>query len=106
MDGRRQSGSSNGFLFGVIVGVVLTLLLSTKKGRKMLRTLTEEGLDKVSTLEDLFDEDYLEEGETDYVKEVPEDAAAEEVVEPKSRVKAHKPRLFRGIPKRSTAYKN
>lgn len=51
---RESGGHFNGFLFGIIVGVALTLLFTTKKGRRILRSLTEEGLDKVNKWEDLI----------------------------------------------------
>lgn len=58
MEEREQHGIgfSNGFLFGLIVGVVLALLFSTKKGRAILRELTEEGKDKFSGLREYLDE--------------------------------------------------
>lgn len=47
----------NGFLVGVIVGAALVFLFATKKGRKIVKTLTEEGLEGVSGLQDLFEGD-------------------------------------------------
>lgn len=63
---QHQSGSLNGFLLGVAVGVLVALLFTTKKGRHILKTFTEEGLDKVSLLEGLLSETEEEviEGET------------------------------------------
>ncbi len=68
MDNTHHEGNNlgNGFVLGVVVGVVIALLFSTKKGREILRTLTEEGLSKVSNLEDLLkEESELEEEDTD-----------------------------------------
>lgn len=48
--------SNNGFLLGVIVGAVLTLLMVTKKGRKILRMLTDEGIEKISDLERILEQ--------------------------------------------------
>jgi gas vesicle protein len=81
MDQKRthSGGLSNGFVLGIIVGVVLTLLLVTKKGRRILRELTDEGLSKVNNWEELLEEkidkrveaiEKKEEKETDYIKEV------------------------------------
>lgn len=72
------NGLGSGFLLGVVVGVIITLLFTTKKGREIVKELTEKGLDKFSTLQDildenLVDEEFEEEGD-DYVeKEVVQD---------------------------------
>ena len=56
MDNKEKNhhSSLNGFIFGVLIGVVITLLITTKKGRRILRSLTDEGLEKVSRWEDLI----------------------------------------------------
>lgn len=51
---QKNGQSPNGFLFGLIVGVLLTLLFTTKKGRQILHTLTEEGMNKFSNVEDIL----------------------------------------------------
>ena len=62
---QRSSNSGSGFLLGVLVGVAITLLFTTKKGRKILKALTDEGWDKISNLEDLFEKRMREEDEDD-----------------------------------------
>ncbi len=57
MNERHHSG--NGFLFGIIVGVLLTLLFTTKKGRNILKTLADEGVDSISDLLDPEMEDEI-----------------------------------------------
>jgi gas vesicle protein len=52
---QHHQGGLNGFIFGVLIGVAITLLFTTKKGRRLLKALTDEGLDKVSKWEDLLD---------------------------------------------------
>lgn len=42
------------FLLGVLIGVAITLLFTTKKGRRILKTLTDEGMDKISKWEDIL----------------------------------------------------
>lgn len=38
-------------MFGLISGVIITLLFTTKKGRKILQVLTDEGFDKLGKWE-------------------------------------------------------
>lgn len=81
----KQNGGGNGFLFGLIVGVAIALLFTTKKGRAILRDLSEKVIDKLSKLEqvakqsqeevDLL-EDFAE--EEDYVKTEPQPTVKEE----------------------------
>lgn len=65
MNERHHSG--NGFLFGIIVGVLLTLLFTTKKGRNILKTLADEGVDSINDLldpeiqDEIVDETFTEE---------------------------------------------
>lgn len=50
MDNNNAGKFLNGFLLGAVIGGGIVFLLSSKKGKKLLRTLSEEGLDKVSDL--------------------------------------------------------
>lgn len=82
----KHNGGGSGFWFGVIVGVVVTLLFTTKKGREIFRDLTEKGLDKFSDLQESLDrreaefEEFQESEENDYVE--PELIPQEKSVEP------------------------
>ncbi len=49
-----SSGFLNGLLLGLLLGAGLTLLLTTKKGKKILRSFTEEGLDSLTNFDDLY----------------------------------------------------
>lgn len=49
----HHGGALNAFILGVVVGVALTLLLTTKKGRRILRSLTDEGMGRLGKLEDV-----------------------------------------------------
>jgi len=52
----------DGFLWGAILGGGLVFLLGTKKGKKLLKTITEEGVEGLSEiLEAQMDEEDLEE---------------------------------------------
>jgi len=63
-------GMGNGFLLGVIVGAALVFLFATKKGKKILKMLSENGFEGIAELtdmlsedEDEFEENYTSEGE-------------------------------------------
>lgn len=109
----RSSGRFlDGFLVGLILGFGLALLITTKKGRKMLKMLTDEGLDSVSELKKRLDniELALDEDDQDeeyIVEEVEEDAEIEDNVSDikPSRIevsqKTPKKRLFKGISRKN-----
>lgn len=79
-DHRHQGGFSNGFLLGALVGGSLVFLLGTKKGKEVLKMLTENGLNEVSELKELLQEDpegealeeYIQDGETENLPQNPE----------------------------------
>lgn len=56
MSSKGGNGFGNGLIVGMIFGTVLTLLLTTKKGRQILRLLSEEGFDRVKKWENILDE--------------------------------------------------
>ncbi len=64
--------SGNGFLLGTVIGSIATLLFTTKKGREIIKELTEKGIEKFSELEEALKTDKVIEviEESDYV--VPE----------------------------------
>lgn len=74
MDRRSSHSGVNTFFFGILVGVALTLLITTKKGRKILKTLVEEGTDRISRWEEMLKE--LEESAVE--EPIDEDEAEEE----------------------------
>ncbi|OGH42599.1 MAG: hypothetical protein A3B53_01740 [Candidatus Levybacteria bacterium RIFCSPLOWO2_01_FULL_42_15] len=47
----------SGFLMGAIVGALVVFFLATKKGKRLLRIITEEGSEGISELEELFSQD-------------------------------------------------
>jgi hypothetical protein len=82
---KHQGSSLTVFVLGILIGVALTLLFTTKKGRKILRALTDEGMDKISKWEDVLhkvqpqeeeDVDEIMDGE-DYVATEPQDLPVE-----------------------------
>ena len=94
----RKIPSGNGFLFGVILGAVVTLLFTTKKGREIVKNLTEKGADRLSELQDNIDK-AVEKGEaeeSDYLE--PEDR-------PKQQIEPEKPKLLAKEPSSSSKIK-
>jgi hypothetical protein len=126
MDEKKHSGGglSSGFLLGVVVGVIITLVLTTKRGKRILKLITEEGIHKLSDFEGVFD-DMIEEYEhtpaeptqkpvelLEHVEEDDEEMEEEEevpAVHPIQKAKAKKSeskvsmskRFFKGIHRRS-----
>ncbi len=45
-----NKGGNSGFLLGLIIGGAVVFLLGTDKGRKILKSLTEEGFEELSTV--------------------------------------------------------
>lgn len=96
-----------GFLFGAIVGGSIVFLLGTKKGKKLLKTITEEGMDNISNIGELV-EDEIEEYEEEPVVTQGKQTVPEEQVKQELPVHSHvgeKPtgvkHLFKNIRKKS-----
>ncbi|MEX2013249.1 MAG: hypothetical protein WD967_02495 [Candidatus Levyibacteriota bacterium] len=62
MDNKNNSGGG-GFIFGLIIGGALVFLLGTDKGRKILKSLTEESFGEISEM--------LEKAEGELIEEEP-----------------------------------
>lgn len=106
----------NGFLLGALIGAGVVFLLSTKKGKKIVRSFSENGLDNISEMlqnqDDNVEDDYEEvqrpiktsssdipHSKPSQTRPSPETANGEakhQVVEKKPLVR----RFFRGIHKR------
>lgn len=91
MNNNSGGGFSHGFLLGVILGGGIVFLLGTDKGKKLLKTITEEGLEGIADLED-----FVEDEASEYEEQVPQ-PSSEDNKETTSTTR----RLFRGIPKKS-----
>lgn len=103
MENNNNNNSGNnffsGFLIGALVGAAVVFLLGTKKGKKLLKAISEGGQDNISNIleeasktED-SDETYEEETE-DIVPKREFAIKAKSVEKPKAR------RFFRGISRR------
>ena len=77
----KKSELGGGFILGLIVGVIITLLLSTKKGREILKDLTDKGLNKFSDLQNalnMTEEEFEDEIEgDDYIPPEPKETKKE-----------------------------
>lgn len=111
----KGGGFFSGFLWGMIIGVALVFLLGTKKGKRLLKVISEEGLE----LSELLGADGLEEFEEEVVQKPPKkksvqkslktEEQSEVVEEPKhtgngsviKKITSPARRFFRGIPKRN-----
>lgn len=107
------NGFLNGFLWGAIIGGGVVFLLGTKKGKKLLKVITE-GLEDVSEITDLLEEDEFEDYEDQIKvskKQTPEqekepenqtngELKHEDSSQPIHRVVGKAKRLFKGIPRR------
>ncbi len=90
----------NGLLLGALIGGGVVFLLGTKKGKKLLKTITEEGLEGMSQFEDFVeDEGDAYEEEPVIVKSKQKEPSG--VVETKDETNASSggqiKRLFKGI---------
>lgn len=101
MDKNHGKHNSNGFFLGLLLGAGIALLLSTKKGRNILKELTENGIDALEDvvapgeLKDLLKED-LEEEISPLENDMPDSAEVKPTVDSsKSR------RFFSGIKKKN-----
>ena len=97
----NNSGGSkffDGFLWGAIIGGGIVFLLGTKKGKKLLKTISEEGVEGLSSLlEEQADqkEDYEEEEEESPSENGVSNDAVSENIEEQKEPQAIRKRFFR-----------
>lgn len=65
MDKPHDNSQKGGVFLGVLVGVAVTLLVATKKGRRMMHNLSDEGLAKLGDWEHILKDvvDAIEDGD-------------------------------------------
>lgn len=114
MENKNNGGKKGGnaFIWGLLIGAVLTTLLTTQKGRRILKEVVELGFEM---LEDFIDretdknktkpqeiildekEEAQEAATTDIESEITEDESSVKPAETKTNGNGHKKRLFRGV---------
>lgn len=101
MENKQNSGFMGGLVVGIILGASVVFLLGTKKGKKILDTLTEEGLEGFDELGELL-EDTLEQKPAPKVKKTTVENVATNTIIPvvAEQARSATRRLFKGIPRR------
>ena len=89
-----QGGSFNAFLWGLIIGGGAVFLFGTKKGKKILKTITEEGLE----LSELFGEE--EDEEKPEERSSNGETKPQEPEETLTKITTAGKHFFKGIPKK------
>jgi hypothetical protein len=92
-------GFGNGFLIGFIVGAAVIFFLFTKRGKELLRTITEEGIEGVEEFKELLDLD----GNDEEYEESPREKVEQIVTKTETAMiplKKTAKRFFRGVPKK------
>ncbi|GDX62335.1 hypothetical protein LBMAG33_6450 [Candidatus Levyibacteriota bacterium] len=102
MENKNDSRLMNSFLLGAIVGSLGVFLVGTKKGKKILEALTEEGLSRVDELLDNHVDEKIKRKPIVIQKITKDDF--QENIEPLGNIISHAKRvtkrLFKGIPRR------
>ena len=97
----KQNNHGGGFLAGLLIGGVVGALVSTKKGRQILKDLSEYGLEYVGKAINLDDlETILNEDEEEMMSGEVEASEEGVVSEEKKEEPSRRRRLFRGIRKK------
>lgn len=73
------SGFGSGFLLGLLVGAAMVFFLGTKKGKQILKSISEEGWEGFSELEELLTDEDAEFEEATPTKTKKTDEVYEEV---------------------------
>ncbi len=97
----QEKNHSNGFMFGLLLGAAVGALVSTKKGREILKDVADYGLEYVGNVINLDDlEGVMEEEEEIMGGETEEAVPKEKITVEEEPKKPLRRRLFRGIRKK------
>lgn len=96
----NEKHGPNGFLIGILIGGAIGALVSSKKGRKILKDVAEYGLEYVGNTIDMEDIETILNDDEEEMMGGEVDASAEGKSETKSAEPSRRRRLFRGIRKK------
>lgn len=101
-DNHNNSGKFlNGLMLGALLGAGAVYLLSTEKGKKILKAVTEYGLEGITEVDDMLDEEMEEEAmSTPTKKAKTEGPEIIENITNKTNITGHARRIFKGITKK------
>lgn len=92
----NETKNNSGFVWGLLIGAAIGSLISTEKGRRIIKELSEHGLESIENLMDIEEIKQAMDDTVDKGKEILDvDNKKEEVVVTVKK----KPRFFRGIRK-------
>ncbi|MDO8659595.1 MAG: hypothetical protein Q7K54_03250 [Candidatus Parcubacteria bacterium] len=102
MENNNHSGNNflNGFLLGALFGAAVVFFLGTKKGKKLLKAISEEGAENISNVLKKVDESVNLDG---IMEDEDDDMPGEKLSIKENQVEKVKPkvkRFFRGISRR------
>lgn len=98
-----NNGFFSGFLLGAVIGGAAVFFLGTKKGKQLLKTVSEEGLDGISDLVEIMEEEVEGEEELSASKVTSTPATGEAKPQAHANGETKKSpirRFFKGIPRR------
>lgn len=102
----NNGGHMSAFLLGALIGAGVVFFLTTKRGKKILQAIKEEGLDGIEELSELLEEeetlDTMQQEEAEKVQSKEKTTNGEttknsSIVE---HIKSAPRRFFRGVPKK------
>lgn len=86
---------NNAFMWGLIIGGLLVYLFTTKRGKKILKQLSEVGLEALDNISNVEETDeYVDED----IEDVPEETS--EAVSGNGNDDSHPRRFFKGVKRR------
>lgn len=92
----RKHRDSHSFTWGMLVGGALVLMLTTKKGRQLLKEITDGGLDGI---EEFIDIEKVREITNDFSDNSDEEDSQPNIDESSVEKPKKRRRLFRGVRK-------
>lgn len=96
----QEKKGPNAFLIGLILGGAIGALISTKKGRQILKDIADYGLDYVGNSISATDIEEILNGEEETMEGGEGNPQSEKKTETKEEEQSRRRRLFRGIKKK------